>query len=160
MDGLRRNDVRVRFIGMRHRVPARLSGLMEAMEARTRDCRGLNLSIAIDYGGRDELTRAVRALSRQVEEGRLRPAGISEAAMAAALDTAGCRIRTSSSGPRASSGYRTSCSGRAPTPSTTFPGSPGRTSPSRHFGAAVEGFRLRQRRFGGADIAEPGSRLA
>ena len=88
MDGLRRNDVRVRFIGMRDRVPARLSGLMEAMEARTRDCRGLNLSIAIDYGGRDELTRAVRALSRQVEEGRLRPGGISEAAMAAALDTA------------------------------------------------------------------------
>ena len=89
MDGLRRNDVRVRFIGMRDRVPARLSGLMEAMEARTRDCRGLNLSIAIDYGGRDELTRAVRALSRQVEEGRLRPGGISEAAMAAALDTRG-----------------------------------------------------------------------
>ena len=89
MDGLRRNDVRVRFIGMRDRVPARLSGLMEAMEARTRDCRGLNLSIAIDYGGRDELTRAIRALSRQVEEGRLRPGGISEAAMAAALDTRG-----------------------------------------------------------------------
>ena len=37
---------------------------------RTRDCRGLNLSIAIDYGGRDELTRAVRALSRAVAAGR------------------------------------------------------------------------------------------
>jgi undecaprenyl diphosphate synthase len=70
MEGLRRNDVRVRFIGMRHRVPPRLRGLMEALEERTRDCRGLNLSIAIDYGGRDELTRAVRALSHEVEEGR------------------------------------------------------------------------------------------
>jgi undecaprenyl diphosphate synthase len=89
MDGLRRNDVRVRFIGMRNRVPPRLRGLMEALEERTRDCRGLNLSIAIDYGGRDELTRAVRALSREVEEGRLPPAGISEAAIAAALDTRG-----------------------------------------------------------------------
>ena len=35
MEGLRRNDVRVRFIGMRHRVPARLRELMEALEART-----------------------------------------------------------------------------------------------------------------------------
>ena len=34
MDGLRRNDVRVRFIGMRHRVPARLRALMEALEER------------------------------------------------------------------------------------------------------------------------------
>ena len=41
MDGLRRNDVRVRFIGMRHRVPPRLRELMETLEAHTRDCRGL-----------------------------------------------------------------------------------------------------------------------
>ena len=64
MDGLRRHDVRVRFVGMRHRVPPRLRELMEALEAHTRGCRGLNLTIAIDYGGRDELTRAVRDLSR------------------------------------------------------------------------------------------------
>jgi undecaprenyl diphosphate synthase len=86
-EGLRRHDVRVRFIGMRHRVPARLRELMETLEARTRDCHGLNLSIAIDYGGRDELTRAVRALSRRVEAGTLPPAAISEAVLAAALDT-------------------------------------------------------------------------
>ena len=35
MEGLRRNDVRVRFIGMRHRVPPRLRELMEMLEART-----------------------------------------------------------------------------------------------------------------------------
>ena len=131
MDGLRRNDVRVRFIGMRHRVPPRLRGLMEMLEARTRDCRGLTLSIAIDYGGRDELTRAVRALSREVEAGRLRAGGDLARRRSPRRSTpAGCPIRTSSSAPRASSGSRTSCSGRASTPSTTFPGSPGRTSPS------------------------------
>jgi len=160
MDGLRRNDVRVRFIGMRDRVPARLSGLMQAMEARTRDCRGLNLSIAIDYGGRDELTRAVRALSRQVEEGRLRPGGISEAAMAAALDTRGLPdpdliIRTS--GELRISNFLLWQGAYA---EYDFPRVAWPDFTVRHFGAAVEGFRLRQRRFGGADIAEPGSRLA
>ena len=86
-EGLRRNDVRVRFIGMRHRVPAQLRELMEMLEARTADCRGLNLTIAIDYGGRDELTRAVRRLSHEVAEGRLAAAAIDEAAVATALDT-------------------------------------------------------------------------
>lgn len=89
MQGLRRNEVRVRFIGMRHRVPARLRALMDALELETRDGRGLALTIAIDYGGRDELTRVVRDLSNQVAAGALDPAAISEEAVGAALDTHG-----------------------------------------------------------------------
>ena len=88
MDGLRKHDVRVRFIGMRDRVPARLRQLMEALEAHTSGCRGLELSIAIDYGGRDELTRAVRALSERVAAGGLAPQAIGEDTVTAALDTA------------------------------------------------------------------------
>jgi len=84
---LRRNDVRVRFIGMRHRVPAQLRDLMEMLETRTAACRGLNLTIALDYGGRDELTRAVRQLSHDVADGRLAAAALDEAALSAALDT-------------------------------------------------------------------------
>jgi undecaprenyl diphosphate synthase len=165
MDGLRRNDVRVRFIGMRDRVPARLGGLMEVMEARTRDCRGLNLSIAIDYGGRDELTRAVRALSREVEEGRLPPAGISEAAIAAALDTRGLPdpdfiIRTSGELRISNFLLWQGIYAEYDFPQVAWP-----DFTAGHFGAAVEGFRLRQRRFGGTDMEEPlgslpGSRLA
>jgi undecaprenyl diphosphate synthase len=155
MDGLRRNDVRVRFIGMRHRVPA--------LEARTRGCRGLNLSIAIDYGGRDELTRAVKALSREVEEGRLPPAGISEAAIAAALDTAGLPdpdfiIRTS--GELRISNFLLWQGAYA---EYDFPRVAWPDFTPAHFGAAVDGFRLRRRRFGGAGEplrARPDSRLA
>lgn len=88
-EGLRRNEVRVRFIGMRHRVPQRLRALMDALETETRACRGLNLSIAIDYGGRDELARAVSALSREVAAGSIDPAAIGEAHLDAALDTRG-----------------------------------------------------------------------
>jgi undecaprenyl diphosphate synthase len=153
MDGLRRNDVRVRFIGMRHRVPARLAGLMEALEARTRGCRGLNLSIAIDYGGRDELTRAVKALSREVEEGRLPPAGISEAAIAAALDTAGLPdpdfiIRTS--GELRISNFLLWQGVYA---EYDFPEVPWPDFTVERLAAALDGYRLRQRRFG---AAEPG----
>jgi undecaprenyl diphosphate synthase len=72
---------------MRHRVPERLRELMDMLEARTADCRGLNLTIAIDYGGRDELTRAVRRLSSVVAEGRLAAAAIDEATVSSALDT-------------------------------------------------------------------------
>ncbi|TPE52257.1 polyprenyl diphosphate synthase [Amaricoccus solimangrovi] len=87
MDSLRAHDVRVRFIGMRHRVPAHLRQLMDLLEDKTRACRGLNLTIAIDYGGRDELTRALRDIAAQAAGGALAPETIGEAAVAEALDT-------------------------------------------------------------------------
>ena len=87
MDSLRAHDVRVRFIGMRHRVPPSLRALMDHLEERTRDCRGLNLTLAIDYGGRDELTRAIRDLAGRAAAGGLSPEAISEEALHAALDT-------------------------------------------------------------------------
>lgn len=88
MRGLAENDVRVRFIGMRHRVPVRLRTLMERLERRTAACGGLDLTIAIDYGGRDELTRAVRAVAARVSDGELEPAAIDAEVLGAALDTA------------------------------------------------------------------------
>jgi undecaprenyl diphosphate synthase len=159
MDGLRRNDVRVRFIGMRHRVPPRLRGLMEALEERTRACRGLNLSIAIDYGGRDELTRAVQALSREVEEGRLPPEGISEAAIDAALDTRGLPdpdfiIRTSGELRISNFLLWQGTYAEYDFPATAWPDFTG-----GDFAAAVEAFRLRRRRFGATDVAEPAQSL-
>lgn len=87
MVGLRRNEVRVRFLGMRHRLPGSLRELMARLEDETRACHGLNLSIAIDYGGRDELTRAVRELSTEVAAGTLPPSAICETRLAQALDT-------------------------------------------------------------------------
>ncbi len=87
MEDLRAHDVRVRFIGMRHRVPAGLQALMTALEDRTRECRGIELTIAIDYGSRDELTRAVRSICARVSEGRLEPGEIGMAEISAHLDT-------------------------------------------------------------------------
>lgn len=87
MDDLAANGVRVRFIGMRHRISARLRELMEDLEARTRACHGLQLTIAIDYGGRDEIARAMRGLAHEVAAGRLAPEAITETAIGRALDT-------------------------------------------------------------------------
>jgi undecaprenyl diphosphate synthase len=88
-EDLRAHDVRVRFIGMRHRLPASLVDLMGMMEARTAGCRGLSLTIAIDYGGRDEIERALRGVAASVAEGRLDPLELDEAALASRLDSAG-----------------------------------------------------------------------
>jgi undecaprenyl diphosphate synthase len=151
MEGLRRHDVRVRFIGMRHRVPSGLRLLMEELEARTRHCHGLNLTIAIDYGGRDELTRAVRAVSRQVEAGALQPDAISETALAAALDTRGLPdpdliIRTSGEIRVSNFLLWQGAYAEYDFPSTTWP-----DFTVAALAAAIEGFQLRHRRFGGAD---------
>ncbi|WP_424929039.1 polyprenyl diphosphate synthase [Amaricoccus tamworthensis] len=87
MAGLRKHGVRVRFIGMRHRVPQNLRDLMEELEAQTRDCRGLNLTIAIDYGSRDEMARAAQEIAGRVVSGEISPADIDESMMDRSLDT-------------------------------------------------------------------------
>lgn len=87
-DLLAREGVRMRFIGERGRLDPRLQKLMAGIEARTAGLSRLNLTVAINYGGRDEVLRAARALAREAALGRLDPADITEAAFAGRLDTA------------------------------------------------------------------------
>jgi undecaprenyl diphosphate synthase len=78
---LHRQGVRVRFVGRRDRCPESLRVLMDDMEARTAGNTRLDLWVAFDYGSRDEIVRAVRAL---VEAGT-EPAAIDEDAVRAHL---------------------------------------------------------------------------
>ena len=78
---LHRQGVRVRFVGRRDRCPETLRALMEDMEARTAANTRLDLWVAFDYGSRDEIVGAVRAL---VEAGT-EPAAIDEDAVRAHL---------------------------------------------------------------------------
>ncbi|MBC7132495.1 MAG: di-trans,poly-cis-decaprenylcistransferase [Roseovarius sp.] len=82
-----REDVRVRFIGDRYRLEPRLRALMEETEAMTAHCARLHLTIAINYGGRDEVARATRRLARDVAEGRLDPETVDEQTLPRYLDT-------------------------------------------------------------------------
>ena len=87
-DRLSAEGVRMRFIGDRSRLDDRLRALMAGIEARTANNTRLNLTVAINYGGRDEIIRAGAKIARAVAEGRLDPADVSEATVSAALDTA------------------------------------------------------------------------
>jgi undecaprenyl diphosphate synthase len=80
--------VRMRFIGDRSRLDPKLQRLMAGIEARTAGLTRLNLTVAINYGGRDEILRAARAVALDAAEGRFDPADLTEAAFSARLDTA------------------------------------------------------------------------
>jgi undecaprenyl diphosphate synthase len=81
--------VRMRFIGERGRLDPKLQRLMAGIEARTAGCERLNLTVAVNYGGRDEIVRAVRRIAEDVAAGLLEPQHLTEGAFAARLDTGG-----------------------------------------------------------------------
>lgn len=86
-DGLSAEGVRMRFIGGRDRLDPRLQQLMAGIESRTAANTRLNLTVAINYGGRDELTRAAIRLAAKIAEGQITEP--CEADLANCLDTAG-----------------------------------------------------------------------
>jgi undecaprenyl diphosphate synthase len=75
---IHRNGVRLRVIGQRARLAPDIVTLIENGEALTRDNTGLQLTIALSYGGRDEIAAAARALAQQVAAGTLDPDAIDE----------------------------------------------------------------------------------
>lgn len=84
-----RNNVRVRIIGSRTGLDPALIRLIDDVEAKTSANTGLNLIVAFNYGGKAEITDAVRAIARDVAAGKLSPDDIGEATIASALYTAG-----------------------------------------------------------------------
>ncbi len=63
--------VRVRFIGDRLRLEPALVNLMDQLEQLTKNNFVVNLTIAINYGGRDEVTRAAKRMAKDVLNGHL-----------------------------------------------------------------------------------------
>ncbi|MES1947344.1 UDP pyrophosphate synthase [Salinisphaera sp. C84B14] len=78
IDSMHDSGVRLSFIGEREHFSQALQQEMAQAEQRTRDNNGLNLIIAIDYGGRWDLVQAARQLARDCCEGRLGPDDIDE----------------------------------------------------------------------------------
>jgi undecaprenyl diphosphate synthase len=79
----------VRFIGGRDRLGGEMRALMAGLEQQTRDNDRLFLTVAINYGGRDEIMRATRRIGEEVRAGRLRAEDITPETIEAHLDTAG-----------------------------------------------------------------------
>lgn len=84
-----KNNMCVRVIGDKTRLAEDLQASIAELEQATRNNTGLHFQIAINYGGRDELRRAVTTLAKQVAAGVLKPEEIAEDSIAAQLDTAG-----------------------------------------------------------------------
>jgi undecaprenyl diphosphate synthase len=81
------DGVRVRFIGDRINLNEQLVRTMDELELLTADNQKVNLTIALNYGGRDEVTRAVQRLAREVEQQRLTAKEVSAKVLAGFLDT-------------------------------------------------------------------------
>jgi len=86
---LMERNVRFRVIGRPEGVPARVGERIQRLIETTSGNTGLTLLMAFNYGGRDELVDAVRALAREVQSGRLRPEDIDEIRVSRALYTDG-----------------------------------------------------------------------
>jgi undecaprenyl diphosphate synthase len=88
LDKLAREGVRVRVIGERKGLQPDIAGIIENAEAETRHNDKLNLTIAFNYGGQDEIARAARRLAEDVAAGKLAPEHIDPARFESYLDTA------------------------------------------------------------------------
>jgi undecaprenyl diphosphate synthase len=82
---LHRKGVRLRILGRLNELPKSLQDELYRDMSLTRENTGLNLNLAINYGGRAEIVDATRRLAERVSLGLLRPSEIDEAAIAREL---------------------------------------------------------------------------
>ena len=89
IDELHRNNVRLRFVGQLGLLSERLRGRIATAEERTANNSGLNLVIAVAYGGRWDITQAAQSLASRVEAGELAAEDIDETTVSASLALSG-----------------------------------------------------------------------
>ena len=149
IDELDENNVRIRILGEKEGLPSPQREALYQAEERTKDNTGLNLCIAINYGGRQELVRAARILAEKVRAGEMAPEDIDEQALSDCLYTGGLPdvdllIRTS--GEMRLSGFLLyQCAyAEFEFPETLWP-----DFTLEDYHRALEVFALRDRRFGG-----------
>lgn len=146
---LHRKEVRVRVIGDTKKLADDLQERIAKGLDLTKKNQGLTVTFAINYGGRDEVVRAVRRVIKEVRTGQLLPSDLDEATFAKFLDTADIPdpdliIRTS--GEQRLSGFMSWQQQYAEFyfPKTFFPDFDG-----QELEKAVAEFGRRKRRFGG-----------
>ncbi len=84
---LHANGVRLRVIGERDRLARDIRSLIDNAEATTRGNDALHMTVALSYGGRQEIVSAMRRLAEEIGAGRLIPDQIDESMIAHRLDT-------------------------------------------------------------------------
>ena len=84
---LKREGVRVRIAGTRDNLPKDIAKLVDEAERETMHNSAFNLTVAFNYGGREEIVRAAQSLAAQVARGEIAPTDINESLFSAMLDT-------------------------------------------------------------------------
>lgn len=84
-----KNDMKVRVIGDIEPLDEDIKKSIGELEAATVDNGGLNFTIALNYGSRDEMTRAARRMAQDCATGKLDPDKIDESVFESYLDTHG-----------------------------------------------------------------------
>ena len=84
-----KNNMKVTVIGERSRLDKDIREAIDRLEKATADNSGLRFNIALNYGGRDDITRALRRIAADVKDGIILPEDIDENLISNTLDTAG-----------------------------------------------------------------------
>jgi len=87
-DELLDRGIRLRAIGRRDRLPSRVRDVLEPLERDTAGLDGMTLSLALSYGGREEIVDACRSLAESTQRGEIDPATIDESLVESRLDSA------------------------------------------------------------------------
>jgi len=86
---LHENNVCVRVVGTSDRVDPEITAMISEARALTAENTGLCLTVAFNYGARDEIARAARMVAEDVARGDMRPEDVDTAAIEQRLDTFG-----------------------------------------------------------------------
>jgi len=85
-----KENIKVNIIGSKEGLSNKLIQKIEKCENMTKDCTGLNMNIALNYGSREEITNAVKNIAKEVKEGKIELEDINEQSITNALYTAHC----------------------------------------------------------------------
>ena len=85
---LSEENVKLRVVGERKRFTPRLAGLLDWAEKETEGNSGLNLTLALDYGGKQEIALAARRLATEVARGMISAEDINEDMLKSRMNTA------------------------------------------------------------------------
>lgn len=83
------NNMRVRVIGEKSRLSDDIRSKIKELEECSKNNTGLNFTIALNYGSRDEIVRAVREISKDVKDGKISESDIDDKMISDYLDTKG-----------------------------------------------------------------------
>jgi undecaprenyl diphosphate synthase len=143
-------NVRVRWAGRRPKLWGSVIRELQDTEQQTRNNTGLTLTMCVNYGGRTEITDAVKSIESEVAAGRMKPSGISERTLAKHLyvpELPDVDLFVRSSGEQRTSNFLLWQSAYAEMVflDTLWP-----DFKREHLWEAIEIYRSRERRFGGA----------